>query len=215
MAPRKIAWSHFGFQKQNPMNATVNVYSDYVCPYCFFAEHLISQVAGNEALKIEWMPFELHPAPHPTLRPEGEYLEHVWRESVYPLAEKLGIHIMLPNISPQPRTGLAFEGYQYAIDQGQGPAYTHRMFTAFFQEERHIGELPILTELAGELGFDTLEFHTALESGRYRKRHLEALRHAREEMHITAVPTFVRDHNRLQGLPSLLQLRTFLTHADH
>jgi predicted DsbA family dithiol-disulfide isomerase len=196
------------------MNSTVTIYSDYVCPYCFFAEHLISRVA-DDALTIEWMPFELPPAPHPTLRPDGEYLEQVWRESVYPLAEELGLHIALPNISPQPRTGLAFEGYQYARDQGQGRAYTHRMFTAFFQEERHIGELTMLTELAGELGFDTLEFRTALETGRYRKRHQEALRHAREEMHITAVPTFVRDHNRLQGLPALSQLRTFLTHADH
>jgi predicted DsbA family dithiol-disulfide isomerase len=73
------------------------------------------------------------------------------------------------------------------------------MFTAFFQEERHIGELTVLTELAGELGFDTLKFRTALETGRYRKRHREALRHAREEMRITAVPTFVSGHNRLQG----------------
>ena len=202
--------SHFGLQKQHSMNCTVTVYSDYVCPYCFFAEHLISRVAGNEALTIEWMPFELRPEPHPTLRPEGEYLERVWRESVYPLAKHVGLHIVLPNISPQPHTGLAFEGYQYARDQGQGRAYTHRIFTAFFQEERHIGELPILTELAGELGFDTLKFRTALETGRYRKRHREALRHAREEMRITAVPTFVRNHNRLQGLPTLAQLQTFL-----
>jgi predicted DsbA family dithiol-disulfide isomerase len=200
MDQRKIAWFEFGLQKPNPMNATVTVYSDYVCPYCFFAEHLISRV-DDDTLTIEWMPFELRPEPHPTLRPEGEYLEHVWRESVYPLAKQLGLHIVLPNISPQPRTGLAFEGCQYARDQGQGQgrAYTHRMFTAFFQEERHIGELTVLTELAGELGFDPLKFRTALETGRYRKRHREALRHAREEMRITAVPTFVSGHNRLQG----------------
>lgn len=196
------------------MNSIVTVYSDYVCPYCFFAEQLILQVTGNEALSIEWMPFELRPAPHPTLRPEGEYLERVWRESVYPMAERLGVHIVLPNISPQPHTGLAFEGYQYAVDQGQGQAYTHRMFTAFFQEEHHIGDVAILTELAGELGLDTLAFHTALETGQYRERHMEALRHAREDMHITAVPTLVRNHHRLQGLPSRSQLRTFLTNDE-
>lgn len=192
------------------MISSVTVYSDYVCPYCFFAEHLISQVADNGALDIKWMPYELRPAPQPTLRPDGEYLERVWRDSVYPMAERLGIPIKLPKISPQPHTGLAFEGYQYARNQDQGPAYTHRMFTAFFQEERNIGELPVLTELAEELGFETPDFKHALESRTYRERHQQALRHAQKEMHITAVPTFVKGKHRLQGLPSLSQLRLFL-----
>ncbi|MBA3966507.1 MAG: DsbA family protein [Nitrospirales bacterium] len=192
------------------MNSSVTVYSDYVCPYCFFAEHLISQVAANETLTIEWMPYELRPDPQPTLRPDGEYLERVWRDSVYPMAERLGIPIKLPNISPQPHTGLAFEGYQYALSQGQGPAYTHRMFTAFFQEERNIGELSVLTELAEELRFEALDFRHALESRKYREPHRKALRHAQEEMHITAVPTLVKGIHRFQGLPSLSQLRSFL-----
>jgi len=131
-----------------------------------------------------------------------------------PMAERLGIHIVLPKISPQPHTGLAFEGYHYAVDQGQGPAYTHRMFTAFFQEERHIEKLSVLTELAEDLGFDAPAFRYGLESGIYQERHQQALRHAQEKMRITAVPTFVRNRRRLQGLPSLSQLRTFLTHNE-
>ncbi|MCA9420424.1 MAG: DsbA family protein [Nitrospira sp.] len=192
------------------MQSVTRVYSDYVCPYCFFAEHLITHVADNEALTIEWMPYELRPAPQPTLRPEGEYLERVWRDSVYPMAERLGLFIKLPNISPQPHTGLAFEGYQYARTQGQGSGYTHRMFTAFFQEERNIGELPVLTQLAEELGFAASDFRHALESGTYREHHRQALRHAQEEMHITAVPTFMKGNARIQGLPSLSQLKSFL-----
>lgn len=196
------------------MNSSVTVYSDYVCPYCFFAEHLISQVAANESLTIEWMPYELRPDPQPTLRPDGEYLERVWRDSVYPMAERLGIPIKLPNISPQPHTGLAFEGYQYALSQGQGPAYTHRMFTAFFQEERNIGELSVLTELAEELRFEALDFRHALESRKYRELHRQALRHAQEEMHITVVPTLLKGSHRLEGLPSLSQLRLFLSKIE-
>ncbi len=74
----------------------------------FFAEHLIFQVADNEALTMEWIPDELRPVPQPTLRPDGEYLERVWGDSVYPMAERLGLSIKVPNISPQPHTGLAF-----------------------------------------------------------------------------------------------------------
>jgi hypothetical protein len=37
-----------------------------------------------------WRAFELRPEPVPTLDPKGAYLENVWRDSVYPLAKKLG-----------------------------------------------------------------------------------------------------------------------------
>ncbi len=149
------------------------------------------------------MPHELRQDTQPSLRPDREYLERVWRHSIYPMAERLGIRIKLPNISPQPHTGLAFEGYQYALSQRQGPAYTHRMFTAFFQEERNIGELSVLTEMAEELRLGPLDFKHGLESRKYRERHRQALRHAQEEMHITVVPTVLRGSHRLEGLPSL------------
>ncbi|GJL69468.1 MAG: hypothetical protein NPIRA06_21030 [Nitrospirales bacterium] len=92
------------------------------------------------------MTYELRPAPHPTLRPDGEYLKMVWRDSVCPMAERLGLSIKLSNIFTQPHTSLAFEGYQYALSQGKGPAYTRQMFTPFFQGEHNIGELSVATE---------------------------------------------------------------------
>jgi predicted DsbA family dithiol-disulfide isomerase len=142
-------------------------------------------------------------------------LQRVWRESVYPIAERLGLHIVLPRISPQPHTGLAFEGYQYAMDHDQGRAYTHRMFTAFFQEEQNIADLNVLSRLAGELGLDRQAFRRALETGQYRERHLASLRHATEEMRITAVPTFVSNGQVLRGLPSsTAQLHQFLSQAQ-
>jgi predicted DsbA family dithiol-disulfide isomerase len=101
------------------MNSSIRLYSDYVCPYCYFAEHVLDQATQGQPLIVEWMPFELRLAPSQTLRPEGEYLQRVWRESVYPMAEQLGLRIVLPRISPQPHTGLAFEGYQYALDHQQ------------------------------------------------------------------------------------------------
>src|SRR3954470_14572125 len=64
------------------------------------------------------MPFELRPEPHPTLRPEGDYLQRAWSQSVYPLARQMGVPITLPPVSPQPHTHLAFEGYQYSRAEG-------------------------------------------------------------------------------------------------
>jgi predicted DsbA family dithiol-disulfide isomerase len=82
------------------------------------------------------MPFELRPYPNETLRPEGDYLQRAWQQSVYPLARRMGVPITVPPVSPQPHTYLAFEGYQYAKDYGKGKEYNHRILEAFFVEGR-------------------------------------------------------------------------------
>ena len=47
------------------MTLKVQVYSDYVCPYCFLAEgplnEAVAELNGDleGAVEIEWMPFEL------------------------------------------------------------------------------------------------------------------------------------------------------------
>jgi predicted DsbA family dithiol-disulfide isomerase len=146
------------------------------------------------------MPFELRPEPNPTLRPEGDYLQRAWAEQVYPLARRMGIPINMPNVSPQPRTHLAFEGYQFAKEYGKGNEYNHRVLEAFFVEGRDIGDITILTKLAGKVGLDEKEFEEALRTRKYQEAHRQALRHAYEEAGVTGVPMFVIGKRVLTGL---------------
>lgn len=145
------------------------------------------------------MPFELRPYPHETLRPEGDYLQRAWRQSVYPLARRMGVPIKLPPISPQPHTHLAFEGFQFAKDHGKGNEYNHRVLEAFFVEGRDIGDIGVLTALVGEVGLDEKEFGEALRTRKYREEHQRALRHAYEEASVTGVPMFVIGDRVLTG----------------
>lgn len=182
----------------------IKVYSDYVCPYCFLGEIVLERalagIAHQEKVNVTWMPFELRPEPTPTLKPEEDYLQTTWQNSVYPMAEQLGINIVLPNVSPQPYTHLAFEGFQFAKEKGLGSEYTDRMFRAFFQEELDIGEVDTLTKLAGEIGLNEREFREALESRKYKAAHQQALRHAYEEVGVQAVPTFIIGDKIVRGL---------------
>ena len=116
------------------------------------------------------------------------------------MAEKWGVDMKLPRISPHPYTGLAFEGYHYAKEHGKGNEYMNRVFAAFYQEELNIGELEVLTELAGGIGLDVADFRVALTSGKYKSAQDEARRHAYEEAAISAVPTFVIGSQRIQGV---------------
>jgi predicted DsbA family dithiol-disulfide isomerase len=146
------------------------------------------------------MPFELRPEPHPTLRPEGDYLQRAWQQSVYPIARRVGVPINLPPVSPQPHTHLAFEGLQYAREHGKGNEYNHRVLEAFFVEGQDIGQIDVLTKLAGEVGLNVKEFEEALRMRKYRQAHQQALRHAYEEAGVTGVPMFVIGGQVLTGL---------------
>lgn len=190
---------------------TIQIYSDYVCPFCYLGEQILEEVKKENPeleIRVEWMPFELRPYPTPTLKPEDEYLPRVWKSSVYPMADRLGVDITLPTVSPQPYTNLAFEGFQYAKEKGKGEAYTNRLFEAFFKEDKDIGQVDILSRLAEETGLDREEYRQALLKRSYKEQHQQALQQA-QRAGIQAVPTFKIGNRLYQGvLPKeqLLQL---------
>jgi predicted DsbA family dithiol-disulfide isomerase len=146
------------------------------------------------------MPFELRPFPNETLKPDGDYLQRAWQKSVYPIARQMDVPIKLPTVSPQPHSHLAFEGFQYAQEHGKGNEYNHRVLTAFFVESQDIGDIGVLSKLAGEVGLNEQEFEEALKSRKYREAHQRALRHAYEEAGVTGVPMFVIGDQVLTGL---------------
>ena len=148
------------------------------------------------------MPFELRPEPQPTLRPEGDYLQKAWSRSVFPLARQMGVEIVMPTISPQPHTHLAFEGFQFAKEGGKGNDYNHRVLRAFFQEGQDIGSIDVLTRLASEVGLDQEEFRKALTTRTYREAHQRALQHAYGAAGITGVPAFFVGNQMLVGMQS-------------
>lgn len=94
---------------------------------------------------------------------------------------------------------LAFEGFKYAEEHGKGNEYDHRLLEAFFVEDQDIGDIGVLTKLAGEVGLDEKEFEAALRTHKNRDAHQRALRHAYEEAGVTGVPMFVIGSQVLTG----------------
>jgi predicted DsbA family dithiol-disulfide isomerase len=148
---------------------------------------------------VEWRPFELRPEPQPTFRPDGDYLQQAWARSVYPLAERLGVEIHLPPVSPQPHTHLAWEGFQFAREHSAGTAYNHRVLEAFFRDGLDIGDPAVLSRLAADVGLDPVAFGEALDARRYREAHQAALREAYGRG-LTGVPAFEIGGRLLVGL---------------
>ena len=191
------------------MSTTIEVFSDYVCPFCYLAEQPLADAVEGRDAHVEWQPFELRPEPTPTPRPEGDYLQRTWQQVVYPMAERMGVPIVLPAVSPQPYSRPAFEGFQYAAEHGLGQRWTERVFRAFFVQQRDIGSLDVLADVATELGLDADGLRSALASGQYVETHRKALVRARD-LDVTAVPTFIIGDRRLEGMPTAESLRRLL-----
>lgn len=179
------------------------------------AEFPLKEASSGKDVTIEWMPFELRPYPTPTLRPEGEYLQNAWRNSVYPLSRRMGIDIKLPSVSPQPYTRLAFHGLEFAKDKGKANEYNGVVMRGFFQQSRDIGDPEVLAQLASEAGLDADEFRRALTNAEYSSRVEELLRHAYDKMHIEGVPLFIIGGQVLTGLQSKEALARAIDHAAH
>jgi predicted DsbA family dithiol-disulfide isomerase len=149
------------------------------------------------------------------LQPDGEYLQRAWRNSVYPIASRMGVPIKLPNVSPQPYTRLAFEGLEFAKDRGKGDDYNSRVMRAFFQQSRNIGDMDVLAKIASEAGLDEAEFRRALTSGEYSSRVQELLRHSSEDIGVTGVPLFVIGTRTLSGLQDRETLEAAIREAQN
>lgn len=67
----------------------------------------------------------------------------------------------------------------------------------------------MLAAAAETAGLDGAALRQALQEGRYRARHAEALRAAEAEQ-IKAVPTIVIGETRIEGMPSTESLRSAL-----
>jgi len=67
-------------------------------------------------------------------------------------------------------------------------------------EGQDIGQIDVLTKLAGEVGLNEREFEEALRTRKYREAHQQALRHAYEEAGVTGGPMFVIGSQVLTGL---------------
>ncbi len=150
-----------------PALVRIDIWSDYVCPFCYLELPLIQrlQQAHSGQVEVVWRAFELRPDPKPTLDPDGEYLHTTWNRSVYPMAAERGMVLKLPPV--QPRSRLACEAVAYAREQGRFDAMHETLFRAFFEDGRDIGNTEVLIEIGAEIGLERDGLAEALGSGRY------------------------------------------------
>ncbi|MBW3618575.1 MAG: DsbA family oxidoreductase [Proteobacteria bacterium] len=174
--------------EQGSGRVEIDVWSDYVCPFCYLELPALERLEAERPVQVRWRAFELRPEPQPTLDPDGDYLHRVWNASVYPMAADRGMALKLPPV--QPRSRLALEAAEAARERGQYGPMHRALFRAFFEEGRDLGDPAVLKEIAGEAGLDGAEVAAELEAGRWTGRVLADQELARR-LGVSGVPAMV------------------------
>ncbi len=165
----------------------------------------------DPGVEVVWRAFELRPEPVPTLDPGGEYLQRVWENSVYPMAERLGMTMKLPPV--QPRSRLAHEAAHWTRTQGRFDDYHAAVFRAFFERGEDIGRVEVLTSLAAELRLNNESLLDALESHQFKKSVLDDEQEA-EALGVRGVPAFFADRKAaLIGVQPVDNLKKLIEHV--
>jgi predicted DsbA family dithiol-disulfide isomerase len=111
------------------MTTKIDVFVDYVCPFCFLVG-LAKELERGRDVEVTIRPSELRPDRRRHSGRITTTLPRVWKQSVYPMSNRVGLPITLPSISPQPRPQKAFMVLQLAQGQGEAEAYRRAMFAA-------------------------------------------------------------------------------------
>ncbi|MHB1125608.1 MAG: DsbA family oxidoreductase [Bacillota bacterium] len=162
-------------------------------------ERRLEQLAQEFDLDVRWKAFQLRPEGVPVVPKPPGYLEAA-RARFTALAAEEGIELRWNNHKSS--SFLAWEGAKYAEERGHFNDYNHRVFKAQFVEDRKIGDVTVLCEIAGEAGMDVEDFRNCLQERRMQEKVRADLQMA-QEMMITAVPFFVIGKRAVRGAQPL------------
>jgi predicted DsbA family dithiol-disulfide isomerase len=190
----------------NSPTLTIDVVSDVVCPWCYIGKRkLEAALALPEAMDlpnvvIRWHPFQLNPDMPVRGMPRQQYLEDKFGgpqkafeiyERVRTAGRAVGLELNIDGITLQPNTLAAHALMAFAqLGDADGNDLQERLLKAYFVENRSIGSVDVLAEIAEEAGLNGEDARAYLSD----PDHLEAVAQADAQartMGITGVPFFI------------------------
>ncbi len=186
----------------------IDIVSDVVCPWCIigFLQLRAACNATGTLADVVWHPFELNPAMPAEGQDLAEHLAEKYgttpeqstqtRDMLTGLGEDLGFTFTFSPGMRMHNSFLAHQLIRLAAPAGLSHAAKLTLFKAHFSENRDIGSIEVLADLASTIGLDRDETRAALETG--------------------AVAAEVRDEERfwtsqgITGVPAMIFDRKFL-----
>ncbi|MBP2005356.1 DsbA family oxidoreductase [Halobacillus andaensis] len=182
----------------------IEIWSDYVCPFCYIGKRRLEQALENLSLnteiEIDYKSFELDPeAPMNTGLTIEEKLAHKYGKSIEEAKEmpknmsqqaiEAGLNFQLNHMIPT-NTFKAHMVAKLAEKRGLKNELTEKLFQSVFTSGKDIGDTKTLLEIAGEVGLEADEVLEVLTNNTYgetvRQEEAEAY-----EIGVQGVPFYV------------------------
>lgn len=182
----------------------IDIVSDTVCPWCFIGKRRIERAIAerpNITFEVHWRPYRLDP----TVPAEGvdrrAYLKAKFGDS--PRTQSMGdvirsegasegIAFAFDKIEKTPNTLDSHRLVRWAATAGVQNEVVERLFEAYFEMGRDVGDRGILSEIATAAGMDASIVADLFEKDADRAL-IEREDMLAHEMGISGVPTFIFD----------------------
>ena len=184
---------------------TIDIVSDVVCPWCYIGKRKLEAAlalpgaAGLPKVEIRWHPFQLNPDMAPDGISRKQYLEDKFGgperaaeiyARVRAAGKGAGLDLNIDGISLQPNTLAAHALIAFGQQHGAGSAVKEGVLKAYFVENRFIGNVDVLGEIAAEAGLDAAAARAWVSDPAQLQAVAEADAQARS-MGINGVPYFI------------------------
>jgi len=180
----------------------IDIVSDTVCPWCFIGKRRLEKALAlrpDMNFDIRWRAYRLDPSIPPEGVDRKQYMQAKFGNNPNRLAmqdalkqagDSEGIAFAFDKIARSPNTLDSHRLIRWAASAGVQNEVVERLFEAYFEEGRDIGNADVLTEIASDAGMDSATVADLLEQGADREliENEDAMAH---RLGITGVPTFI------------------------
>jgi predicted DsbA family dithiol-disulfide isomerase len=182
----------------------VEVWSDVVCPFCYIGkthfDEALAQFAEKENIEFVWKSFQLNPDLKTNL--DQTLYEHLSESKGITVeqAEGMGIHAALMGKAAGIELNFdksvvanSFNSHRlihFAKANGKQQEMKARLFKAYFTEGKNIDDTKTLIALATEIGLNTEEAKSVLESDKYASDVNDDINES-QQLGVRGVPFFV------------------------
>ncbi|MFO1151987.1 MAG: DsbA family oxidoreductase [Alsobacter sp.] len=187
---------------QTSQPLTIDVVSDVVCPWCYLGRgRLMAALASRPDVEsvVRWRPFQLDPTIPAGGLDRKDYMRRKFgsldrlapvHERLEALGSDLGIRFAFDAIQRSPNTLDAHRLIRLAAATGQQDALVAKLFAAYFEQGKDIGDPAILRDVAAEAGLAAAEVESLLAGDALAEDVRREIDMARE-LGIQGVPFFI------------------------
>jgi predicted DsbA family dithiol-disulfide isomerase len=129
------------------------VYFDFICPFCYLGAYRLSRLQARWAFDVEWRGIQIHPETPSAGMPLAAIGDERLRQAaagIVTLAAEEGLDLAIPLTLAN--SNLAHRMAECARREGALEKYQQRVFAAYFQEGRNIGDSETIPAIVRDLG---------------------------------------------------------------